>query len=32
MTKVDISNFFMHKPIGLPNHRYFRFMFNERKF
>ena len=32
MTKVDISDFFMHKPIGPPNRRYFRFTFNERKF
>ena len=32
MTKVDISDFFMQKPIGPPNRRYFRFMFDERKF
>ena len=32
MTKVDISDFFMHKPIGPPNRRYFRFMYDGRKF
>ena len=30
MTKVDISDFFMHKPIGPPNRRYFRLMYNGR--
>ena len=32
MTKVDISDFFMHKRIGPPNRRYFRFTFDEGKF
>ena len=32
MTKVDISDFFMHKPIGPPDRCYFCLMYNRRKF
>ena len=32
MTKVDISDLFMHKLIGPPDCRYFRFMYNGQKF